>query len=358
MKGKANRNFDWQQVEQLIDDIFERQYYTNHGPELRDLETELEKQYPGDEVLGMANFDIAFLISLISIGTKNDIILPSLIQKSIYQSLTFLNRKLFVVPVDQKNGIIDLETNLSLNLKNDVPNVLVVNNTLGNTPDWQLLLSYAIRHNAVVILLSKNGFGRPSNFDWPNNVLLLEIFDFGEESKINAQVGAAVRSNDKFIAEKLRNIRSSYGAREKLSIPFTGNGRMSEIQAGLVSCALKVHLTQKNELFRTFEIAFEVLSSIDNLNIFKNTNETTISFNDKIILNTTNNFCYDLEFLNQNLQFLNDKIKTPSDFELIVLNNNHEAQKFIDNSLVIPLHSGISMDQLIKIKIALENQLL
>ncbi len=46
--------------------------------------------------------------------------------------------------------------------------------------------------------------------------------------------GAIVLTDNEQIANKIRNIRSSYGAPVKVNVPITGNGRMSEAQAVLI----------------------------------------------------------------------------------------------------------------------------
>ena len=48
--------------------------------------------------------------------------------------------------------------------------------------------------------------------------------------------GACVCTDDDDLADRLRNIRSSYGAVRRVDVPLTGNGRMSEAQAALNLC--------------------------------------------------------------------------------------------------------------------------
>lgn len=352
-RSTQNQN-NWLKVEQLVDNIFERQYYTNHGPELKLLENELEQIHSNQEVLGMANFDIAFLISLIALGTDNEVIIPSLVEESTFQALVFLKRKLKILPVNTINGIISLdEGNLMQNQSNS-QDVLIVNNTFGSTPDRERLYAFAKKTNAAVVLLSKDGFGQPNNFDWPSDVLLLEIFDFSDRSSINGGIGAAVKSNNKLLAEKLRNIRSSYGAREKLSIPFTGNGRMSEFQAGLIRLALKDHIDFSSQQKSTWLKAVKSLEEIENITVIQNNLETTTPFYNRIVLNISNNSQIDINRLNQELSFLNGDIKTPTELGLIVLKNNQEAIDFIKNTIVLPIKRELTDDRINRIKSVVE----
>ncbi|KZX72335.1 hypothetical protein A3715_25955 [Oleiphilus sp. HI0009] len=55
--------------------------------------------------------------------------------------------------------------------------------------------------------------------------------------------GTIVSTNDLFL-ERMRNIRSSYGVNELVSVPITSNGRFSEAQAlqGIMSCRERLNI--------------------------------------------------------------------------------------------------------------------
>ena len=46
--------------------------------------------------------------------------------------------------------------------------------------------------------------------------------------------GAILFTDNEQVANKIRNMRSSYGTPVKIDVPITGNGRMSEAQAVLI----------------------------------------------------------------------------------------------------------------------------
>jgi dTDP-4-amino-4,6-dideoxygalactose transaminase len=48
---------------------------------------------------------------------------------------------------------------------------------------------------------------------------------------VELKSGACVLTDDEEVAEKLRNMRSSYGRRKQVDIPLSANGRFSEAQA-------------------------------------------------------------------------------------------------------------------------------
>ena len=61
----------------------------------------------------------------------------------------------------------------------------------------------------------------------------LKAENLSNPAPVKAFQGGAIATNDPELAEKYRNIRSSYGTRRKLDVVATCNGRFSEFQAGV-----------------------------------------------------------------------------------------------------------------------------
>lgn len=329
---------DWKSIDLLIDAIFERQYYTNHGPELKLLEKELECYYPENEVLGLASYDIAFLISLVGLNASQRVVVPSLIEKSIFQALTFMKEELEVVSVDPLTGILDLESFEDNNAKNI--STIIISNLFGNTIDYQDLYNQANKQNASVIILSRDGFGAPTSFKWKSDVTIIEIFDFSKSSMINGDVGAGLRTNNRVLAEKLRNIRSSYGARSKMKIPFTGNGRMSEIQAGLIRVSLSNLQERVTQNKNTFDKFLELLKKTEHCKVIQtNQRITTKPYYSKMILNIGKQNQINSQNLYSQLGFLKVPLKKAFEYDITILNQEENAIKFMNSTLVLPVYS-------------------
>nr|WP_245844175.1 hypothetical protein [Nibricoccus aquaticus] len=61
----------------------------------------------------------------------------------------------------------------------------------------------------------------------------------GENNAVPSSVCAVILTADSLLAEKYRNIRSSYGARKLTEVKATANGRVSEFQAGMAMVFLQ-----------------------------------------------------------------------------------------------------------------------
>ena len=105
------------------------------------------------------------------------------------------------------------------------------------TPDLPpdaTLLSYARSHDHPVLIYQHGHFTRRIE---PGCVAT--ITSVGKASNaLSADCAVILTANDA-LAEKYRNIRSSYGARQSVEVRATANGRVSEFQAGMALLSLK-----------------------------------------------------------------------------------------------------------------------
>ncbi|NJM31656.1 MAG: hypothetical protein HC848_00610 [Limnobacter sp.] len=76
----------------------------------------------------------------------------------------------------------------------------------------------------------------PTNANHPS---LQVVLSFAHGQAVQAQGAACILCPCDALAEKLRNIRSSYGMRKAVPVVKTANGRMSEAQAAFGLLALQ-----------------------------------------------------------------------------------------------------------------------
>lgn len=266
-------------IDHLIDLIFEREYYTNHGPELKKLESNLEELNPGFEFLGLANFSIAFMISLLAMHRKGKVLIPSILDSEIIQALKFKNLDYRVCNVDYKYGLIDIK-------RNDLSGIrtIVINNTLGASHKLEKIIKAINNKEINLIIINKCGFIQNPKIKSDNKTVICEIFDFNFSTFNNESYGSIVAINNKQISEKIRNIRSSYGARKKIKIPYTGNGRMSEMQAGLINISLLQYQDKCRKIQKKHKFFIDLLKRIKNVEIIEYPDKNfNISFNHMLI---------------------------------------------------------------------------
>jgi dTDP-4-amino-4,6-dideoxygalactose transaminase len=337
------------EIDELIDIIFEREYYTNHGPELQKLERNLESYYTHDNVLGLSNYTIAFLIAILATNKKGKIMIPSILDASIKQAIDFKNLDYTTSSVDSSYGLINLKSN-------DLQNIgtIIINNTLGFSVDIDSIIKKIQNRNINLVILSKYGFGRILKRNVDYGILVCEIFDFNFSTYNQKSYGSIIRINDSEIAEKIRNIRSSYGSREKVEIPYTGNGRMSEMQAGLINISLfdfDEKIEQNKVLYKSFANYFNLNDNIEIIRYKKN--GLTIPYYNKIIVKISKKA---IKFKNILVKY-KVYIKPLSSLDLVVDHSDTNAKEFLCDKYIISLNRFLSLESLKEFKVLLNSSI-
>ncbi len=273
----------WDQFKEVVDGIYDRKYYTNHGPLLKQLEDELSEFFKVNHAVCMTNMDIALMISLLALDLKKNILLPAFSPIAIAQNIIWSG--LHPVYCDNDPG----QPNLSAkkvegNLSADISAVIAIHNW-GNACDIEAIGELAIANNLKLIYCSSDVIGQTYKGRVHGGNGNLEIFSFHEKEMINGGDGACVTTNDDHLAARLRNIRSSYGARHPVKIPYTGNGRMSEIQAGLIIQTLKDLENNRHTNKQQYETYRQQLELPDGITLFEpDKNNESLNYNRLIIL--------------------------------------------------------------------------
>src|SRR5438045_661118 len=184
----------------------------------------------------MTNNSIALMIAILAMETKGKVIIPALSHINVAQSVKWTGLEYRFCDIHPDYPTIDV-TQLKTDEINDT-GLIIALNPFGHACDIETLEAYAKSKQQKLIFLSDAAFGQKYKGKMFGGFGDLEIFSFNQSEMVNAAEGACVTTNDDLLAAKLRNIRSSYGAGKAVPIPYTGNGRMSEIQAGLALLSL------------------------------------------------------------------------------------------------------------------------
>lgn len=190
-------NDRWEQIEKAFTDLFERQWYTNQGPLTRQLETELQTLFSVRNALCVVNPAIGLAMALET--TKKD------------------SEPCLLDAAAQGVGVNELSKSLQQALAMNTP--LLIDCAGLNAEELGKLMTALPR--------------QPEHGRW------IALLPMDRGSCMDAQGGACLATEDDELAERLRNIRSSYGVRHTVPVNKTANGRMSEAQAAFGLIALK-----------------------------------------------------------------------------------------------------------------------
>lgn len=270
---------NWEKAEKKFRKIFDNKYYTNHGPMVRELEEKLAEYLGVKHVVAMTNATIGLMIAAKALDVKGQIICPSFTFLATAQSLSWAGAKPFFCDVEIGSHCLDTQKVLDVVENNEIGGILGVH-LWGNTCNVEELEKIARQKNIPLYFDAAHAFGCTRNGVKVGSFGSLEVFSFHATKILNAGEGGCVCTNDDFLAKRLRNIRSSYGAGEIVEIPFTGNGRMSEIQAAMALMSLEdidfnitrnknVHASYARYLGDIRGLKLLMPSSLDDINNFQ-----------------------------------------------------------------------------------------
>jgi len=258
----------WEHFENAFRDIFSRRYYTNHGPLAQELEDRLAEVFGVRHVVTMTNGTIALMLAAKALNLKGKVIVPAFTFAATVQSLAWAGVEPLFCDVDPQTHVLTPELVAPLLDDPDVSAILPVH-LWGNLCNTEALKALAQRKGIPVYYDAAHAFectrkGRKAGCHGT-----LEVVSFHSTNVFNTAEGGCVCTNDDDIAERLRNLRSSYGRRISVDIPINANGRFSEAQAAMGLLCLEEYPSIIAANKARFELYTELLGNIPGVHILQ-----------------------------------------------------------------------------------------
>ena len=227
----------WERYEAAFRGIFERQYYTNHGPLTQELEEKLQQFLGVKHAICVSNATIGLMMLPDAMGLTGKVILPAFTFIASAQSLSRAGLEPVFCDIDLDTHQIALDQIAEL-IDKDVSAIMGVN--LWGGACKQSALAEIAKDNGVQLYFdSAHAFGCTVENVSIGNFGRAEVFSFHATKIMSATEGGCICTNDDDLAARLRNIRSSYGAGKLVNVVKTSNGRMSEAQAAIALMSLE-----------------------------------------------------------------------------------------------------------------------
>lgn len=222
---------DWDRYEAAMRDIFEREYYTNHGPLAQRLEARLAERMRVRHVVCVTNATIGLIMACEALELTGKVILPSFTFIATPQALSWTRLTPVFCDVDPVSHQVTAALVEPL-IDAEVSAILAVN-LWGDACPAAPLQALADRHGLKLFFDSAHSMGCEIGGVPVGNFGALEVFSFHATKAFSSAEGGCITTNDDALAARLRNIRSSYGAGPAVPVVKTSNGRMSEAQAAI-----------------------------------------------------------------------------------------------------------------------------
>lgn len=227
---------EWPRYEAAMRKIWERRYYTNHGPLAQELEAALSGFLNVKHVVCVTNATIGLMMVAEALALKGKVIIPSHTFIATAQSLRWCGLQPVFCDVEPSSHHIDPLLVAEL-IDDDVSAILAVN-LWGGACDVAGLEMLANDNDLALYFDSAQAFGCAVDGVPLARFGKAEVFSFHATKVLSAAEGGCITTNDDDVAARLRNIRSSYGAGRPTQVVKTSNGRMSEAQAAIALMSL------------------------------------------------------------------------------------------------------------------------
>lgn len=230
----------WSDFEKLVNEIFDRRYYSNHGVLAQKFEEQLCELFKTRHAITVTNATIGLSLACkaLQLPAGGKVIVPSFTFAATVQALSWAGLKPVFCDIDPQSHNITAQTVSPLLSTQDICAILGVN-LWGNPCDIEGLKNISDNYGIPIFFDSAHAVGCSHNGTPFGSFGNCEIFSFHATKVLSATEGGCITTNDDDLAEKLRNLRSSYGRTYNVPIPINANGRFSELQAAFGLLSLK-----------------------------------------------------------------------------------------------------------------------
>jgi len=229
---------EWERFETLANGIFDRRYYSNHGVLAQDFEEKLCQLLQVRHAVTVTNATIGLALACKALALEpgDKVVVPGFTFAATVQALTWAGLEPVFCDIDPLTHSVSAATVAPCLETPGVRAILAVH-LWGNACPVHELETLARERDMLIFFDSAHGIGCTYKGKALGGFGSCEIFSFHATKILSATEGGCIATNDDRIAERARNLRSSYGRRENVDIPVNANGRFSEMQAafGLLS---------------------------------------------------------------------------------------------------------------------------
>ncbi|MCL4822206.1 MAG: aminotransferase class I/II-fold pyridoxal phosphate-dependent enzyme [Vicinamibacteria bacterium] len=235
----------------LMDSAFERNWLTNDGPLVRQLERAVAELHGVEECVSACNATVAQMLALRAFELGGEVIVPSFtfvasVHACAWQGLT-------PVFCDIRRHDLTIDPALVERLISPRTSAIVGVHAFGNVCDVDALEEIRRRHGLRLIYDAAHAFGCSSGSQSIGGFGDVEFLSFHATKFFSTFEGGALLTRDRHLAQALRNLRNfgfaGYDNVETLGL----NGKMSEAAAAMGLASLPALPARRERLASTQE---------------------------------------------------------------------------------------------------------
>jgi dTDP-4-amino-4,6-dideoxygalactose transaminase len=214
-----------------INDMLDRNWLTNDGPYVKELEKRIAEAISVRHCVAMCNATISLEIAIRALGLTGEVIVPSFTFVATAHALQWQEITPVFCDIDAKTHLLD-PVQLEKMITPRSTGIIGVH-TWGRACDVDALESIADRRNLQLLFDAAHAFGCSYKGKPIGGFGRCEVFSFHATKFFNSFEGGAVTTNDDVLAEKIRLMRN-FGFRGYDNVVYIGtNGKMTEVCAAM-----------------------------------------------------------------------------------------------------------------------------
>lgn len=221
----------WERFVEAFEGIFERQFYTNHGPLVRELDRRLAEYLGVEHAICMTNGTVALMVAAKALGLTGEVILPSFTFVATAQAMSWAGLTPVFCDVDPVSHTITSE--LVEPLITERTSAILGVHLWGRACDIKGLEELAGRHGLNLMFDAAHAMGCSSGGRMIGGFGDVEIFSMHATKICNALEGGAATTNDPELAARIRTVRNFHISETQATVSLRLNGKMSEAQAAM-----------------------------------------------------------------------------------------------------------------------------
>jgi dTDP-4-amino-4,6-dideoxygalactose transaminase len=218
---------------QLVNDMFDRKWFTNSGPLTKLFQKHLESLLKVRHCIPLCNGTIALELACRALELKGEVIVPSFTFIATAHALKWQEITPVFCDIRESDFTID-STKIEELITSRTTGIVGVH-TYGNPCADMEIERIAQKYNLKVVYDAAHAFMNKVN-DFPIGGLgNVSVFSFHATKFFNTFEGGAITTNDDELAEKIRLMMNfGFAGKEKDRVDYIGtNGKMTEICAAM-----------------------------------------------------------------------------------------------------------------------------
>jgi len=222
---------DLELYQQYIAEIHERNWWTNHGPLVTQLEEQLREYLGVKHLILVNNGTIALQIAIKALELNAEVITTPFSYVATTSALVWEQCKPVFADIDAGN--LCLDAGLVKAKINEKTQAIMATHVFGNCGDVDALESIAAEHDLPIIFDAAHAFGTKLHGSSLLNRGTVSTLSFHATKLFHTVEGGAIITNDKALAHKMRYLRNFGHHGEEEFWGLGVNGKMSEPHAAM-----------------------------------------------------------------------------------------------------------------------------